>query len=111
MIKFSKREESMMLIFVTKYLAKLHKGSFKEWEIINLSEWMLWRIDREREYPTYWDCDKSCEGYLLRGIISMDEYVYHILYGRKGKRLHEIADEWDDMEQCGKYFGDCAGEN
>jgi hypothetical protein len=111
MVEFSTREKSMVLVFVTKWLSKWHRGNFEASEILNLAEWMLWRIDKARDniFEFKFGGKEETGEYeftLLRGMISLDEYVCCVIQKRNKERLHEIADEWYGMKECGKYFGD-----
>lgn len=111
MLEFSMRDKSMLLVMVTQWLAKLHKGRFQEHEILNLSEWLLYLIDYARENPdefkneSMFPYNKKYELYVGRGMLSLYEYVYYMLIDRTAKELHKIADDWCENEQFGKYFG------
>ena len=98
MITLGNRERSALLVLVTQYLGRLKKGSFDYKQVLNIAEWMLWRIEK---LP-----NERYEAVLLRGLITLDEYVFQMLKERKGKRLKQIAEDWYGMEDYGKHFGD-----
>lgn len=107
MIKLGNRERSALLIFVAQNLQRLRKGSFDYKQVLNIAEWMLGRIDRYRESPIEWDGrGYTFEKFLLRGYISLDEYVSKTIHDMTGKRLKQIAEDWYEMKEYGKYFGD-----
>ena len=107
MIEFGNRERSALLVMVAQYLVRLRKGSFDYKQVLNIAEWMLGRIDRYRENPIEWDGGEyTFEKVLLRGYISLDEYVSKTIHDMTGKRLKQIAEDWYGTKEYGKYFGD-----
>ena len=98
---FNTKEKAILLVMVTQWLGRLHKGKFDHSQILNLAEWMLWRIDNKQQ-------EFKLETVLSLGMITLDEYVRGILENREGKRLKQIAEDWYESEDYGKYFGDFA---
>lgn len=108
MVEFSMREKSMLLVMVTQWMSRLHKGQFSPKEILNIAEYFLWRIDNKRKSYNDVGDEYRFEGYLLRGLISLDDYVMKMVHIRTAKQLRKDADDWYGSGDYGKYFGDFA---
>jgi hypothetical protein len=106
MVEFSTREKSMFLVMVTQWLGRLHKGKFEPREILNLAESLIWRIDFCRNSTTEHLSGYEYETFLLRGYVTLDDYIRKTIEIHTGKQLHEFADEWYGCKDYQKYFGD-----